>query len=231
MKIGNSIQMIRKENNLSQEEFGKLFHVTRQTISNWENEKSYPDLQTLIAISEHFEISLDKLLKEDAVLVQKIDISNKRANYLTLVLMGFLPFLFGRIIMYVYTYFPTSIAFLGLIILVLWGRLCYKTVHTDRNFYLQIGLLNIGGLISFVLNILYQFELINPTPYFIWYIYPALFYPMILHIFLVNRHIILPFIWVNIAASIIMFGIIVIAALLKRNGYKFLLTFKIKKQN
>ena len=61
MKIGNSIQMIRKENNLSQEEFGKLFHVTRQTISNWENEKSYPDLQTIIAISEHFEISLDKL--------------------------------------------------------------------------------------------------------------------------------------------------------------------------
>lgn len=64
MEIGKQIQKIRKENNLSQEQFGKRFHVTRQTVSNWENEKSYPDLQTLISISEEFDISLDKLLKD-----------------------------------------------------------------------------------------------------------------------------------------------------------------------
>ena len=37
MNIGNRILNIRKENQLTQEEFGKLFHVTRQTVSNWEN--------------------------------------------------------------------------------------------------------------------------------------------------------------------------------------------------
>ena len=37
MNIGNQILNIRKENQLTQEEFGKLFHVTRQTVSNWEN--------------------------------------------------------------------------------------------------------------------------------------------------------------------------------------------------
>ena len=63
MEIGKQIQKIRKENNLSQEQFGKRFHVTRQTVSNWENEKSYPDLQTLISISEEFDISLDSCLK------------------------------------------------------------------------------------------------------------------------------------------------------------------------
>ena len=36
---------------ITQEEFGRLFHVTRQTVSNWENEKSYPDLQMLVDMS------------------------------------------------------------------------------------------------------------------------------------------------------------------------------------
>ena len=51
MNIGNQILSIRKEKQLTQEEFGKLFHVTRQTVSNWENGKSYPDLQVLVDIS------------------------------------------------------------------------------------------------------------------------------------------------------------------------------------
>ena len=48
MNIGNQILNIRKEKQLTQEEFGRLFHVTRQTVSNWENGKSYPDLQILV---------------------------------------------------------------------------------------------------------------------------------------------------------------------------------------
>ena len=41
MSIGKQIVNIRKEHNLTQEEFGKLFYVTRQTVSNWENENIY----------------------------------------------------------------------------------------------------------------------------------------------------------------------------------------------
>ncbi len=40
MNIGNQISAIRKEYQLTQEKFGELFHVTRQTVSNWENEVS-----------------------------------------------------------------------------------------------------------------------------------------------------------------------------------------------
>ena len=50
VNIGKQILSIRKEKQLTQEEFGRLFHVTRQTVSNWENEKSYPDLQMLVDI-------------------------------------------------------------------------------------------------------------------------------------------------------------------------------------
>ena len=73
MNIGNQISAIRKEQQLTQEQFRSLFHVTRQTVSNWENEKSYPDLQMLIDISNQFEISLDTLIKEDSKMVNTID--------------------------------------------------------------------------------------------------------------------------------------------------------------
>lgn len=72
MNIGKAIQSIRKEKNMTQEEFGKLFHVTRQTVSNWENEKSFPDLQTLVDMSDMFDISLDKLLKENKEMVKSV---------------------------------------------------------------------------------------------------------------------------------------------------------------
>ena len=72
MTIGKQILDIRKKQNITQEEFGKLFHVTRQTVSNWENEKSYPDLPTLVTISALFEISLDTLLKGDHKMIARI---------------------------------------------------------------------------------------------------------------------------------------------------------------
>ena len=73
MQLGQMIAKIRKEQGLTQEAFAEKFHVTRQTVSNWENEKSYPDLRTLVKISDMFHISLDVLLKGDSFMVQDID--------------------------------------------------------------------------------------------------------------------------------------------------------------
>ena len=73
MNIGTKIIEIRKQKNMTQEDFAKIFHVTRQTVSNWENEKSYPDLQTLVQISNEFNVSLDTMLKENMNMVKKID--------------------------------------------------------------------------------------------------------------------------------------------------------------
>lgn len=77
MSIGNQIMSIRKAQQLTQEQFGSLFHVTRQTVSNWETGKSYPDLQLLVAISDQFGVSLDTLLKEDTKVVKAIDRERK----------------------------------------------------------------------------------------------------------------------------------------------------------
>lgn len=48
MRLGQTITEIRKERNMTQEDFARIFHVTRQTVSNWEKEKNYPDLEILI---------------------------------------------------------------------------------------------------------------------------------------------------------------------------------------
>lgn len=51
----------------------EFYNITRQTVSNWENEKSYPELQILIAMSNQFDVSLDTLLKGDSKMVEAID--------------------------------------------------------------------------------------------------------------------------------------------------------------
>lgn len=72
MELGKRLMEIRKQHNMTQEDLAENFHVTRQTISNWENGKSYPDIETLICISDTFQISLDTLLKGDKEMVREI---------------------------------------------------------------------------------------------------------------------------------------------------------------
>ena len=65
MELGKQIKKYRQELQLSQEELADHVYVSRQTISNWENDKSYPDVTSLVLLSEIFQISLDKLIKGD----------------------------------------------------------------------------------------------------------------------------------------------------------------------
>ena len=88
MQLGQMIAKIRKEQGLTQEAFAEKFHVTRQTVSNWENEKSYPDLRTLVKISDMFHISLDVLLKGDSVMVQNIDKKIKKTPLYKGIIIG-----------------------------------------------------------------------------------------------------------------------------------------------
>lgn len=88
MQLGQMIAKIRKEQKLTQEAFAKKFDVTRQTVSNWENEKSYPDLHTLVKISNVFNISLDILLKGDSNMVKDIDKKIKKHSFYKGIIIG-----------------------------------------------------------------------------------------------------------------------------------------------
>lgn len=52
--IGSKIKAARLEKKLTQEQVAELLGVSRQTISNWENEKSYPDIITKSALAMIF---------------------------------------------------------------------------------------------------------------------------------------------------------------------------------
>ena len=65
INVGNQIRNYRKGRQFSQEDLAEKVFVSRQTISNWETEKSYPDLQSLLLLTTLFDISLDELIKGD----------------------------------------------------------------------------------------------------------------------------------------------------------------------
>ena len=72
MELGKQIKMHRQKAELSQEELANRVYVSRQTISNWENDKSYPDVNSLVLLSEIFQISLDKLIKGDIDIMKEV---------------------------------------------------------------------------------------------------------------------------------------------------------------
>ena len=88
MQLGQAIAQIRKERGLTQEAFAKMYNVTRQTVSNWENEKSYPDLSTVVKISDEFNVSLDVLLKGDFRMVKDIDKKIKKQPFYIGIIIG-----------------------------------------------------------------------------------------------------------------------------------------------
>ena len=72
MELSAQIKKYRRSLNLSQEELAEKVFVTRQTISNWENEKSYPDIHSLLLLSSLFNVSLDQLIKGDIETMKEI---------------------------------------------------------------------------------------------------------------------------------------------------------------
>lgn len=97
MTVAEMIKQTRTESNMTQEEYGLKFGVTRQTVSSWENERSMPDLQMLIDICNTYHISLDKLLNEDKEFVNKIDFYGKIKKFVKTgaicIIIGFVLFM------------------------------------------------------------------------------------------------------------------------------------------
>lgn len=71
MELYQQIKKYRTQLSLSQEELAEKIYVTRQTISNWENNKNYPDIHSLLLLSSLFGISLDQLIKGDIKIMKE----------------------------------------------------------------------------------------------------------------------------------------------------------------
>lgn len=62
VEIGNKIKELREAKKMTQKELAEFLNVTPQAVSKWERNKSYPDLDTLVKLSQYFKISTDKIL-------------------------------------------------------------------------------------------------------------------------------------------------------------------------
>lgn len=83
MELNKQIKKYRTITGMSQEELAEKIYVTRQTVSNWENEKSYPDIHSILLMSSLFGVSLDQLVKGDIdIMKEEIKAEDiKKINY------------------------------------------------------------------------------------------------------------------------------------------------------
>lgn len=77
MELGKQLKEYRNSYNFSQEVLAEKIMVSRQTISNWENDKTYPDIHNLFLLSSIFNVSIDELVKGDVVKIKE-KLQNKK---------------------------------------------------------------------------------------------------------------------------------------------------------
>lgn len=73
MDIGQKLKQARTAAGLTQEQAAGALGVSRQTVSNWENCRSYPDVAMVLAMSELYRVSLDELLKGDRKMIDHLE--------------------------------------------------------------------------------------------------------------------------------------------------------------
>lgn len=73
MNIDQKLKDARKNAGITQEDLAEKLHVSRQTISSWENGRSYPDIVSIVLLSDIYGISLDDLLKGDDKMLKKLE--------------------------------------------------------------------------------------------------------------------------------------------------------------
>ena len=88
MKIGEKIKEQRLKKKWTQEQLAQLLNVSRSTVSSWEVGRNYPDLETIISISDLFGISLDNLLREDTQMVKETTKKIKRGEIYKTILVA-----------------------------------------------------------------------------------------------------------------------------------------------
>lgn len=138
MEVGKRIRDERKGAGMSQDDLAARVYVSRQTISSWENDKTYPDVQSLILLSEIFGVTVDSLIKGDVeTMTETIDTEVRTMKHLSYVMLGFLALMLLAVIWICVQTFawdwpieqtvPTFV-----LALVLWGIAMFAACWIDR---------------------------------------------------------------------------------------------------
>ncbi|RXT57946.1 helix-turn-helix domain-containing protein [Lacticaseibacillus chiayiensis] len=79
MQFSDKLKMARQQQHYTQTQVAEQLHVSPKTISSWENARSFPDISTLVKISDFYDISLDRLLREDQTMMEHYETIDKHA--------------------------------------------------------------------------------------------------------------------------------------------------------
>ena len=90
MEIGKRLKEARQMSGLTQENVAEKLNVSRQTISNWETEKFYPDILYVLQLSDLYQVSLDELLKGDERMIQHLEDSTNVVKSNQKILLAFI---------------------------------------------------------------------------------------------------------------------------------------------
>lgn len=111
MEIGKRIKDLRSDKGWNQEEFAEKVYVSRQTVSSWENDRSYPDIKSLLLMSELFGITLDELVKGDIQIMKDEVNSESIRKFRTLSNIFAFGLVFAMIIFYPLWHFAGNMGF------------------------------------------------------------------------------------------------------------------------
>lgn len=80
MTLGTNLKAARTKKGFSQNDVANFLNISRQSISRWETNKSYPDIDNLVELSKYYEVSIDELLTETKVLQKEINEKTEKMN-------------------------------------------------------------------------------------------------------------------------------------------------------
>ena len=138
MEVGGRIRELRAAAGMSQDDLAARVYVSRQTISSWENGKTYPDVQSLLLLSEIFGASVDSLIKGDVeTMNETIDRDIETMKRLSYVMLGFLLLMIAAMIWVCLQAFawdwPLEQTVPTLVLaLVLWGVAMFAACWAER---------------------------------------------------------------------------------------------------
>ncbi len=169
MNLAENLKRIRKENNLSQEEFAEKLGVSRQSVSKWESNSAYPEMDKLIQISNIFNIGIDELINKDIREVRedkqsKINIQKTIDDFLEFITKSvdmFINMKFRQKLKFIFEEVVISLIFLILFFIIgtIFSRIFYN-LFGFINYSLYSVIYDIFTGIYIILFILFSFTII-----------------------------------------------------------------------
>lgn len=160
MDLGTKIKVQRERKHWSQQELADQIHISRQSISKWEQNRALPSITNIIMMSNLFNMSLDELMKDDATLAAQMDakmkVSKTLRGFLISLLSAFILFIIIKLlnvdIYNISKYFSDTALIIAIIIMfkIDWYQL-------DKIVSKKVGLLIIFTLILYFVPVINNF--------------------------------------------------------------------------